>query len=150
LETKLTHSTPISVYVAGVHVALLRNLINGMSWNESLNVVKKAPLPVSELSIKNMFNERDGVHQLNDGGFAPDVFAAALYFVNHGKEFSSTVSDSISFAGSSNYCPVLVGALAGAIYGIKAIKPEDLAHCSDTLKDEITLITEALVSSWTN
>lgn len=74
-------------------------------------------------------------------------------------DFSSTLNESLGFAGSANYCPVLVGALAGierpkfaytpgARYGFQSIPAADLEHCSEKLRDQINTLTESLVISW--
>lgn len=43
-------------------------------------------------------------------------------------DFTDMVMSSIEFAGASNYCPVLVGAWAGAIYGIEGIPDWMINH----------------------
>ena len=48
-------------------------------------------------------------------GFAPDVLRTALYFVENSRDFNSALDPSLTFAGSANYCPVIVGALAGTV-----------------------------------
>jgi ADP-ribosylglycohydrolase len=52
----------------------------------------------------------------NNGGFAPDVLRAAVYCVGTSGCFAETLERSLAFAGPSNYCPVLVGAIAGSRY----------------------------------
>jgi len=60
---------------------------------------------------------------LSDGGYAPDVFIAAVWFVYHTNNFEDALSQSKEFAGVANYCPVLVGSIGGALYGYESIKP---------------------------
>jgi ADP-ribosylglycohydrolase len=47
-------------------------------------------------------------------GYAPAVLRTALYFVERSRDFDSALDASLKFAGSPNFCPVIVGALAGA------------------------------------
>lgn len=50
------------------------------------------------------------------------------FFVLTSIDFTDMVTSSIEFAGASNYCPVLVGAWAGAIYGIEGIPDWMINH----------------------
>jgi len=61
-------------------------------------------------------------------GFAPDVLRAAVYFVNKSACFAEALDRSLAFAGAANYCPVLVGAIAGVRWGASAIPSSSLAH----------------------
>ena len=73
-----------------------------------------------------MFPVRDGSG--TSGGFAPEVLRAAVYFVGSSASFSEALERSLAFAGSANYCPVLVGAIGGARWGSAAIPHQALAH----------------------
>ena len=59
---------------------------------------------------------------LKDGGYAPDVLTAALWFLFHTHTLEDALKQSKEFAGSANYCPVLVGSIGGAMYGYNAIR----------------------------
>merc|ERR1712007_297623 len=72
---------------------------------------------------------------LSRDGFSVEALKAALYFVGTTKSFTEALNKSIRFAGPVNYCPVLVGALAGAVYKASAIPDEAIAHCKpDVIK----------------
>ena len=53
-----------------------------------------------------------------------------MHFVTEGADFPSALDASLRFAGPANYCPVLVGVLAGARWGQGAIPSGALAHCA--------------------
>lgn len=50
-------------------------------------------------------------------GFAPGALASALWFVDQAGAFDEALHAALAFAGPDNYCPVLVGAIAGARWG---------------------------------
>jgi ADP-ribosyl-[dinitrogen reductase] hydrolase len=125
-EAKLTHYDPLAGDVACAVVLLCRALIDGTPWEESCNIASSGRLPETQRSFEN-----HALDQLSNGGYAPDVLAAALYFVrNHTTfaPFSSALRASFLFAGGGNYCPVLVGAIAGARWGDAEIPLENTPH----------------------
>ena len=83
----------------------------------------------------------------NNGGYAPDVLRAALFFVGTSACFTEALDRSLAFAGLSNYCPVLVGAVAGARWGASAIPPSALAHVD--ILPRVRATAEALAAGWT-
>jgi hypothetical protein len=58
------------------------------------------------------------------------------------------VETSIQFAGSDNFCPVLVGAFAGALYGAHSITSEDLQFCSSGLVLQVMESAAILSKGW--
>jgi ADP-ribosylglycohydrolase len=83
---------------------------------------------------------------LHNGGFAPEVLRAALFFVSTHAGFGSALEAAIAFAGPANYCPVLVGAIAGARWGATAIPSGLLKHCD--ILNRVQTVAEALAVSW--
>jgi ADP-ribosylglycohydrolase len=79
-------------------------------------------------------------------GFAPEVLRAALYFVDTSKTFPDALHRAIAFAGSANYCPVLVGAIAGARWGASTIPANDLEHVG--ILPRIRATAGALSNGW--
>ena len=112
-EAGLTHFDPMAGEIAAKVNRLCRTLIQGVSWDESLRQC-------------GGFDDQEGPG--NNGGFAPDVLQAAVYFVNQSAYFVEALDRSLAFAGPSNYCPVIVGTIAGARWGASAIPPSSLSH----------------------
>jgi ADP-ribosylglycohydrolase len=83
----------------------------------------------------------------NNGGYAPDVLRAAVYFVGTSASFAEALKDSLAFAGPANYCPVLVGAIGGAHWGGSAIPQPALAHVG--ILPRVRAAAEALAGGWT-
>ena len=69
--------------------------------------------------------------KLSRGGFCVHSLEAALFFVGSSDSFDAAVRQSLEFAGPDNYCPVLVGALAGARFGAQAIPGRFLDGCRE-------------------
>lgn len=115
-ETRLTHRHNLAGEVASTACLLSRYLIEGISWNESLAKVTSE----SSIEIQNAFNKSSG-GEIYPDGYAPHVLSAAIYFVNNGLNFDDALQNSIEFASADNYCPVLVGSLAGARWGASSI-----------------------------
>jgi hypothetical protein len=51
----------------------------------------------------------------------------------------------MEFAGPSNYCPVLVGALVGASFGSSAVPERFLSHCG--CMDRVLKVADQLAGS---
>jgi ADP-ribosylglycohydrolase len=110
---------------------LCRALVRGAAWQ---NAVPEA----------GSFAAQEGPD--NNGGYAPDVLRAALFFVGTSGCFTEALDRSLAFAGPSNYSPVLVGAVAGARWGASVIPPSALAHVA--ILPRIRTAAETLASGW--
>lgn len=136
-QAALTHAHPVAGDVAAAFAIALRALVLGDSWDSVLAAMPSAFLP------------RPG-EALNNGGFSPDVLRAALHFVSSCESFSTALDASVRFAGSANYCPVLVGALAGARWGARQIPASSHAHCFRRDLERASLAAELLGGAWTD
>lgn len=96
-EAALTHGDPEAGEVAAQVVLLARRLLRGEPW------------------------ERRPTRNFTPGGYAPEVLAAALHFLDRGRTFPEALRMSLDYAGPANYCPVLVGALGGARWGASEV-----------------------------
>ncbi len=130
-EAGLTHHDPVAGEIAATVNKLCRALIRGVGWDMALRQC-------------GGFDGHEGPG--NNGGFAPDVLRAALHFVGRSACFAEALDKSLVFAGPANYCPVLVGALAGVRWGESAIPPSSLAHVE--LLPRVRAAAEALAAGW--
>ena len=71
---------------------------------------------------------------------------AAVHFVATSEDFHAAVSRAVTFAGPANYCPVIVGAAAGARWGAASIPSADLSHC--TSLGRIEAAADKLADTW--
>src|SRR5262245_1100442 len=113
IEARLTHHDPLAGEVAAAVNKLCRALIRGAAWQDAMRET-------------GSFADQDGPG--SNGGFAPDVLRAAVYFVGTSADFGEALERSLAFAGPANYSPVLVGAIAGARSGASGIPQAALAH----------------------
>jgi len=125
-EAGLTHHDRLAGEIAAAVNKLCRALIRGDAWDHALIPQEEGPG--------------------NNGGFAPDVLRAALHFVGTSGSFAVALERSLTFAGPANYCPVLVGAIAGARWGASAIPPSSLAHVD--ILPRVVAAAESLASGW--
>ena len=117
-ETRLTHLHRLAGEVSSAACLLCRCLLEGDDWDLCLEKVKKS----CAAAIRNAFdNKPGGTGEIYPDGYAPHVFRAAIYFTDRGSSFDDTLRQSLKFAGSANYCPVLAGSLAGARWGASRI-----------------------------
>jgi ADP-ribosylglycohydrolase len=130
-EARLTHHDPLAGEVATVVNNLCRSLICRAAWDV-------------EVRRCDRFASQEGPG--NNGGFAPDVLRAALHFVGSSARFTEALDRSLVFAGPSNYCPVLVGAVAGARWGASAVPPLALAHVE--ILPRVRAVADALAAGW--
>jgi ADP-ribosyl-[dinitrogen reductase] hydrolase len=131
-EARLTHHDPLAGEVAAAVNKLCQALIRGAAWQDA---VQEA----------GSFAGQKGPG--TNGGYAPDVLRAALFFVGKSASFTEALDRSLASAGPSNYCPVLVGAVAGARWGASAIPPSALAHVD--IFPRVRAAAEALAAGWT-
>jgi ADP-ribosylglycohydrolase len=129
-EAGLTHRDPLAGEAAAAVNTLCRALIRGDCWDNALQCAGFAN------------QEEPG----SNGGFAPDVLRAAVYFVGTTAGFTEALERSLAFAGPANYCPVLVGAIGGARWGAASIPPSSLAHVG--ILPRVRAVASALAAGW--
>jgi ADP-ribosylglycohydrolase len=132
-EARLTHYDPLPGEVAAAVTRLCRLLIRGVSWDDAV-------------AASSCFARPDGPG--NNGGYAPDVLRAAVYFVDRSDSFAEALEQSLAFAGPANYCPVLVGAIGGARWGTRDIPKASLVHVG--VLPRVRAAATALAAGWTN
>lgn len=140
-EASLTHFDPLAGDVSAATVVLARGLIEGLNWHDALNAAADGRLEKTQRALQVVDRS-----ELNRGGFAPDVLAAAIFFLNAHETFSEALSASVTFAGNWNFCPVLVGAIGGARWGSGAVSLARLEN-NDFLP-RIQAAAEALGKEW--
>ena len=129
-EARLTHLHPTAGEVSATVVEMCRYLICGADWQTA---VRSGGATITD-SIKPT-------------GYAPDVLGAALFFVSDSRDFEESLSRAVRFAGPENFCPVLVGALAGARWGAAAIHESMIQH-DDTTRKRVADVAAELASGW--
>jgi len=121
-EAALTHYDPIAGEVSAAVVVLIRKLIKGFSWSDALECAAKGRPEVIRHALLS------GKRPSDKSGYAPAVLAAAVYFLSHHDTFDGALNSAFKFAGHENYCPVLVGAIGGARWGVDKVPLGRIRH----------------------
>lgn len=141
-EARLTHRHPMAGAVSGAYLKILRELING-----SIENVLDIALETSPVDFRQCLEDQ-WCNPPSRGGYAPDVLCAALHFTNTAVSFDEALESAVGFAGPTNFCPVLVGAIAGARFGYQSINPRNTSHCSSIHLDRALALGKQLASTW--
>eukprot|EP00026_Physarum_polycephalum_P011648 Phypoly_transcript_11887.p1 GENE.Phypoly_transcript_11887~~Phypoly_transcript_11887.p1 ORF type:complete len:280 (+),score=35.67 Phypoly_transcript_11887:119-958(+) len=144
-EAAITHLSPISIQVAQVVNCIIRELILGHTWHDAIKHAKEIP------GLHTDVLEALSGSTTTGGGYAPNVLQDAIFFVNQDQEPQKALGASLRFAGSSNFCPVLVGAFCGALCGRGGIKlraKHELTHCSRKLTERMESVAQELAMTW--
>ncbi len=143
-EARLTHLHPLAGDVSAAVVRLCRALIQGQPWANALRFAAIGRLPETTRALK--MDHR----QVNlASGFAPDVMAAAISFVDQADSFESALRESLDRDSGANYVPVLVGSIAGARWGRDSISITSRGD-SRSILDRIEKVVERLSKSERN
>ena len=140
-EASSTHKHILAGDVAAATLVLCRNLIRGIDW---LNALKHAAAGRT-IQTRQAFQINSG-QLLNNGGYAPYVLNSAVYFLNQSSSFVEALSEAITFAGPTNYCPVVVGAIGGARWGASGIPQSELFHCN--ILSRVHTVADLLAGQW--
>jgi hypothetical protein len=125
-EARLSHFSPVAGEVAMVSVRICAHLLNEVPFEDSVTMALRG---TSGLSL-----EQVPVYDRYSGGHAPRVLQTAVSFVREATCFREALENSLTFAGPSNYSPVLVGVIGACRFGDV---PEDLlahAKCPEFLR----------------
>jgi ADP-ribosylglycohydrolase len=140
-EAKLTHEHALAGDVSAAVVMLCRALVRGAAWSEALKIATIARQPATQAALSLPIRP-----MLKSGGFAPDVLRAGIFFVDRHSSFEAALSEALRFAGPANYCPVLVGSIAGARWGASEIVIDGYPR-SETLRRALE-VSQDLSSQW--
>lgn len=143
-EARLTHRHPLAGEVAAVVACLCRALIRGSSWSTALEIAANCRSSETRRALENCKSAN-----LSQSGFAPETLRSAIYFLNSSDSFQTALEQSINFAGPANYCPVLVGSIGGARWGLSQIENTVLSHQKDILP-HLAAVALDLAKGWRN
>jgi ADP-ribosylglycohydrolase len=141
-EAALTHRNPLAGDVAAAVVVLCRALIRGIDWSTA-----RALASAGRMAETRSAMEVQAPDSLSQAGFAPEALRAAIHFVDISESFADALQRSKSFAGAANYCPVLVGSIAGARWGASKINESLLVRHRSLLPRLLSVATD-LAKGW--
>ncbi len=140
-EASLTHFDSIAGEVSAAVVILCRCLIEGAVWTDALKTASEGRDSATKHALTVVLEQ-----ELDRGGYAPNVLAAAIYFLDRHSSLHDALAASFEFAGRWNFCPVLVGAIGGARWGASAVPVERIRHTD--LMPRVTAVAQVLSAAW--
>uniref|UniRef100_A0A0G4HYJ3 ADP-ribosylhydrolase ARH3 n=1 Tax=Chromera velia CCMP2878 TaxID=1169474 RepID=A0A0G4HYJ3_9ALVE len=156
-ECGLTHAHPVSISVSQAVNLMVRCLLRGVSLEDAIRnlsmCVEEPRCRAVLMKALEDFNRGADRHTLSRGGLADDVLRASLFFLYTTESLREAVQESIRFAGADNYCPVLVGALAGALHGWKQedevlLRENKMVRMPTDESERLHNVAERLQQSW--
>ena len=142
IEARITHLHPLVGDCAAAVVRLCRALLQDAGWQDALDFATVGRLPETCEAL-----EPAELARVNRGGYAPDVLRATVLFVERSQSLAEALERAIAFAGPSNYCPVLVGSIGGARWGLEGLAPHWYEHHGrfiDRIRAVAHLLTQAV------
>ena len=141
-DATLSHAHPVAADSSAAATLLCRQLVRGVAWRSALYAVAAArSAAVADALLAGLSSP-----PTDRGGYAPAALRAAVHFVDTSEDFHAAVSRAVTFAGPANYCPVIVGAMAGARWGAASIPAADLSHCKCLRRVEAA--ADKLADTW--
>jgi ADP-ribosylglycohydrolase len=140
-EANLTHEHELAGDVSAAVVVLCRLLVRGVAWDQALEMAEQGRERATQAALSLTRKSR-----LDSGGFAPDALQAAVFFVGNNSTFDTALSEAFRFAGPANYCPVLVGSIAGARWGAAQIVID--CHQPNEILSRALEVSDGLGSQW--
>lgn len=150
----LTHGHPTGQLTAGVLAVLVRELTDGASLAEALEVAKsilreardhqetlQAITLAEELAAGNEPPEQ-AIARLGEGWIAEEALAISLYCALVARDFRHGVILAVNHDGDSDSTGAITGNLLGTLHGVDAIPPSWLEPLE--LREVITEIAEDL------
>lgn len=98
IEARITHWHPVAGDMAAIMAYLCRFLVEGYSWDDAKLMTQAAEPDAWEILEQA---------NVSTDGYAPNVMRTAIEFLDH----PNSLKRAIEFAGTGNYCPVIVGPL---------------------------------------
>jgi ADP-ribosylglycohydrolase len=144
-EARLTHFSATAGQVAGLVNLICRRLFKGDEWNDAVKTAfSTAPNLSGEIrEIQSRYEHDPVLKSKGHPAYAPNTLHTSLYCVTNADSFENAVK--LANKTESDYCPTLVGILAGARW----IVPQSMLTDSqkDTLK-EIHQAAKCFTDEW--
>ncbi len=152
IEAQLTHFDPIAGECSGFVILVCRHLLEGQTIEKALSyaysmISADSPLKEELYDVIHFDKNQPKLDKpLSNIGYSPDVLRASLYFLQANNTFESSITSAFAFAGANNYCPIVVGAIAGTYYGYSQI-PQNLLNQHPILANDLNTITQDFITS---
>jgi hypothetical protein len=117
-EARLTHQSPQAGQVSGIINLICRRLIIGDEWNVAVKYAFDNAPPELSRDIREIQQRYAHDSVLNKAGpaFAPNALHTTLYCITNNESYESALS--YAYETERDFCPTLVGLLAGVRWGV--------------------------------
>ncbi|CAF1291456.1 unnamed protein product [Rotaria sordida] len=144
-EAHLTHFSTTAGQASALTNLICRRLIKGDQWNDAIRTAfSTAPDLLGEIrEIQDRYENDTRLNSRLPAGYAPNTLHTALYCVTKANSFKSALNHAHEL--DKTYCPIIVGILAGARWGV----PSSMLDKSpkDKLKD-IRQVAKCFTDEW--
>lgn len=136
-QAHLTHNHPLSDAACVVMGKLIHLALLGASKNRLRHEL--------ELLFRDHEKFRFHAYKGLSTGFVVDTLQTVLYHFFRGRDFEECLVDTVNRGGDADTTGAIVGALAGAYYGMESIPVRWLKRMNRQVTDEVTQQAERLV-----
>lgn len=147
-DAQLTNLSPQAGQVSGIVNLICRHLIKGNDWNDAIEYAfDNAPRNLSSDIREIQTRYKDDIVLNNHRGpaFAPNVLHTTLYCVTHSTSFADALK--IASVIERDYCPTLVGLLAGARW---SVPKSTLDTWNNDQMNRLKQISKCFIKEWRN
>ncbi|CAF2492960.1 unnamed protein product [Rotaria sp. Silwood2] len=144
-EARLTHFSSISGQVSGLTNLICRRLIRGDGWNDAIKTAfSTAPDLLHEIQeIQHRYENDTILNSCVHVAYAPNTLHTALYCVTKADSYQSALTYAREL--EAEFCPILVGILAGARWGVP---PSMLDKFPKDKLNEIRKVAKRFADEW--
>ncbi|CAF1083098.1 unnamed protein product [Rotaria sp. Silwood1] len=145
-EAQLTHYSNTAAQVSGLTNLICRRLIKGDEWADAIKAAfTTVPNLLGEIQeIQHRYQNDTVLNSRVHAAYAPNTLHTALYCVTKADSFESALKHAYEL--DKLFCPILVGILAGARWGVPLSM---LDRCPKDKLNEIHQIAKCFTDEWT-
>lgn len=116
----ITHANIISKQACVIYVKIAKDLLNGISLNESI---------IKNVDAGSMFNQllqidECSINDIKSGGYVVDTLIAAIWCLNITDNYKDCVLKAVNLGNDTDTTAAVAGGLAGILYGYDQIPVE--------------------------
>jgi len=144
-STRTTHGSREAIECSQLFAAMLRTALRGDTKIAILQTPPLVPLSKSVQAISDGRYKRKSIKKIKGNGYCVRSLEAALYCFHKTSSFEDAVLAAANLGDDADTTAAITGQIAGAFYGVKAIKPKWLKKL--VMRKEMMEMSEALCTS---
>ncbi len=144
-STRTTHGSREAIECSQLFALMLRAALMGDTKVAILNTQPLVPLSPNVQAIADGKYKRKPLKKIKGNGYCVRSLEAALYCFHKTSSFEDAVLAAANLGDDADTTAAITGQIAGAFYGVKAIKPKWLKKI--VMRKEMMEMSEALCTS---